>query len=136
MSAMKTFLLRLPILYALLSEAPVREWPGLLRRWLKQAPTAKGIEGFLENFRERHWSVSPDVAQEVCAYVVLTTRTWDRFSLGIYVDLKLVVSALVPDNTNRDDLSELIIEALASAPIGSDVGVGLTELPVTPPESA
>ena len=90
---------------------------------------------FLESFKERHWLASSAVGQEVCAYVTLTTRTWDRFSLGLYVDLELVASALVPDKTSRDELSELIVQALASASVGSDVGVGLTRLP-TPPESA
>ena len=126
---MKVFL-RLPILYAVLAGSPLRDWPRLLWCWLHDAPSADAIIGFAERFRERHWSATPDVAQQVCAYVALTTRDWPRFTLGLYVGYgpRPILRAIVPPD-DRNELSAAIRAALAPVlPHTSLVSVGLTPL--------
>ena len=73
------------------------------------------------------------MAQDVSAYVTLTTRTWPRFALGLYVDTQRgrILSAIVPP-VEREDLPAAIEEALAPVlPEARWVGVGLT--PLDPP---
>lgn len=131
---MRGFLLRLTVLYHVLAGAEVRQWPRLLRRWRRDKLTAGAIAGFLERFRERYWPATAEVAHEVSAYVTLTTRTWSRFALGLYVDTQRgpILSAIVPP-VEREDLPEAIEEAPAPVlPAAQWVGVGLTPLDPSP----
>lgn len=122
---------QLPVLFAVFWGAPLREWPRLLCRWFRSPLSVEAIEGFLQNFHERHWDANPNVVQQVCAYVTLTTRAWPRFALGVYVDGQLLLSDNdVLPSTWRETTSAIRAALTAVLPQAHTVSVGLT--PLTP----
>jgi hypothetical protein len=109
-----------------LPDMPRSKWPRFIRWVLTEGPTPEQASGFFDRFRERHWPARPGVADDVWAYLLLTTHSWRCFSLGLYIDYVRVLTAEV-DGPGRDHLRPRIHAALQELPPAArEIQVGLS----------
>ena len=126
---LRSALIGLPILYYLLADSPAREWPRWLWGWLRELPHLEDRVGdFSAVYRERTWPATPDAIEQTCAYVVLTTRKWARYHVGVFADARPLLFADTGERDAREVLEDIRRGVEEALPGPRTVSVALTRL--------